>query len=469
MTGFWIVAAAMTGATVALLLWPLVRRPATSALPERDRFDLAVYRDQLAELDRDLARGVIEAAQAEAARAEIGRRMLAVAEAGPKPVPQAGTGRRRLALAIAVLVPVGVLAIYLPLGRPDLPGQPFAERDRHREGVPTEIVTAVERLAAKLAQQPDDLPGWLLLGQSYVRMGRPDQGAEALRHAVALSKGAPEVASALGEALTVANQGTVSAEALDAFAQAVAKQPDEPRARFYLSLAKAQSGDLKAALDGWSALLAGSPADAPWVPTVRERIEETAQRLGLDVAKVMPEPKPPAHPETAGAPGPSSGDVAAARAMAPADRQQMIRGMVEGLATRLDKEPGDIAGWLRLARAYEVLNEPEKRLDALHRASEQAPKRTDVLIAYGDALLGLAAGAGPEAPLPAAATTVFRSVLALEPENPQALWYLGLDAANSGKAKDAAALWQRLLPLLDTGSPERAEIEARLAKLEKGG
>ncbi len=453
MTLFWLAAASLTVLVVALLVTPLLRRP--NPVPARAAYDLEVYRDQLTEIERDLGRGLIAREQADGARAEIGRRLLAAAdgvEAGSEPPPRSG---RRLAWGLLVAIPIAALAGYAAIGRPDLPAQPLASRmtaPATADAVPADVTAAVAHLAERLTQQPDDLDGWTVLAQSLGRMGRLAEAVDAWRHAAALAKDDPEFQGDLAEALIAANQGLVPEEARRLFDGILTKTPDDPRAIHYLAMAAAQAGDYRGALDRWLALAARSPADAPWLPTIRQGIEAMAERLKLNAAAIMPKPLPP----QAATPAPD------------AESQQgaMVRGMVDSLAARLAAQPDDLAGWMRLARSYQVLGESEHRLDALKHAKSLAPSQPDILVAYGEALLEGAPAAQGGAPLPADAVESFQAALAAAPDTAAALWYLGLHAAATGHPAAARPLWQRLLGQLDPKSPDYAEVKARLDQLK---
>lgn len=473
---FWILAAAMTAAATAFLLHPLLRRAGKGDGPRPD-WDLHVYRDQLDEVGRDLARGVIGPAQAEAARAEIGRRMLAAADARPaSPPPRTPAPRtaRLVAAVLAAAVPLGALAVYVPAGRPDLPARPFASRGPVADAPPAEVLQALDRLNRHLAENPDDLQGWLLTGQVYDRMGRFAESAEAYRKALSISQGDPAIASSFGEAQVRADGGIVGPEARRAFEGALEHDPGDMRARYYLALVRAQAGDDAGALERWAELVRLSPADAPWLPVVRRQIAEAAGRLGRDVAAVMPDPLPPspgagdgAQPAPSrAAPGPSPEQMAEAADLPPEQRREMIRGMVERLADRLERTPEDAQGWLRLARAYHVLGEPDKEGDALSAAVKAAPDRPDVLSAYAEALV---ADLPADAPPPAEAVAALRKVLAQRPDDPMALYVIGLDAAGSGRPGEAAEMWNRLLAQIEPGSLRHAELRARIDALKPGG
>jgi len=270
---------AMTVAAMALLLGPLMLRDRGAAA--RDAYNLAVYRDQLAEIERDTGRGVIEPAEAEAAKAEIARRILALT---PAPTP---TAARRGPLAVAavaiLLLPIAAWAIYWRLGSPELPDEPhralIAAASPHLD-----IAEAVRQLEEHLATHPDDLQGWLLLARSDLDLGRYTQTVEAYRHAAELSGQRPVIVGDWAEAQVLAADGTVTPAARQAFEAALADPESAPRSRYYLALADMQAGDTKKALQEWVDLEAESRADAPWLTLVRQRIAEAAKALGVDPA-----------------------------------------------------------------------------------------------------------------------------------------------------------------------------------------
>lgn len=387
MIGLWITIAVLTAVALGLLLVPLARRGRAPA-PTRAAYDVTVYRDQLAEVDRDLERGLLGDGQAKAARIEIQRRMLA---AGPEdgsggteePVRSRPRGSVAVIAAIAVAVPAGALGVYLYLGSPDAPGQPFAERGTAtadadagaREG----FRGVVGRLAERLLRNPDDLKGWLLLARSYMTLENYGDAANAFRRAMGLSDNRADIAADYAEALALAGGGPITPQVRQIFEGVFAAEPRNLKARYYLGMAKAQQGDVRGALQDWVDLRALSPPDAPWRPVLQQQIKTAARALGIDPATVKPSPgaaalagaRPPAPAprETApGAPGPGRADMEAAARMSDEERAAMIRSMVKRLADRLEENPGDREGWLRLARAYEVLGETEKAGRARARA-----------------------------------------------------------------------------------------------------
>ncbi|WP_395677882.1 c-type cytochrome biogenesis protein CcmI [Inquilinus sp.] len=455
MTGwaFWIVAALMTAGAVALLLRRLFATDAGAA-----GSDAAIYRDQLKELERERAAGEIGVAEAEAAKAEIARRLLAAAGQAQPDVAAPAVPPRRIALGLAVLLPVAALAVYLVEGTPGLPSQPFASRDPGERLAVQSASAEAQALEQRLAASPQDRAGWIELGQRWGQLGESAKAADAYGRAIGLGNADAELTGRYGEALVGANGGTVTETARAAFDQVLTQRPADVRARYFLALGNAQAGDDKAALALWQALARESPADAPWLPSVRQHLAEAAQRLGLDVAAATPAPQPAARP------APPAGGAAIA-SLPPDEQAKAIRGMVDGLAARLEQSPDDLEGWVRLARARGVLGDAGAAADAYARAAALAPDNNDLLRAYADALL--TAGRGEE--VPPLLETGLRRILASEPNDLQALWFLGIAAQKAGQPEEARRLWSRMRDQFQEGSQERRAIEGRLSQLPASG
>ncbi len=348
----WLIVGIMAALVVALLLWPLFQ---LSGAPESRRgFDLAVYRDQLAEVERDLDRGVLTEEQAAAARHEIERRLLGVAEATPPDEAVAAGATSRwtplLALGLAVVLPVGGVALYVVMGSPQTPSLPFAERPVIEEDAPGDLPRLVEQLARRIAESPEDPRGWRLLGRSYGQLGRYQEAAAAIRQAIAQGEDGAAAWADLGEMLIAANEGVVVPEAAQALAEALKRDPAEPRSRYYSGLVLAQDDRMEQALEVWETLADDGPADAPWNALLGQQIAAARRSLGLPA-------------------GPDAADMAAAAEMTAKERDAFIRSMVERLATRLKQEPDDLDGWLRLTQAYRVLGERGAAAEALKRAA----------------------------------------------------------------------------------------------------
>lgn len=368
--------ALMTAAAVFAVLWPLGR---TKRAPAGS--DLAVYRDQLDEIERDRSGGRIGAEEAGAARVEVSRRLLAAdaAARSSMPTPRVATILRRVTAVVAlILLPLGAIATYLALGSPNLPGEPLAAR-LAKPPAERSIDTLVAQVEEHLEHNPRDGRGWEILAPVYLRLGRFDDAVKARRNALADNGETADRQAGLGEALVAAAQGIVTAEASKAFARAVALDPHQPKARFYLGLAAEQDGRQADAAKAWRSLIAEAPADAPWLGFVRtalRRIDPTAPEA--------------AEPKTDGVqPGPSSAQIAAAGQMTPANRQAMIRGMVDRLAARLKGDGADVDGWLRLMRAYMVLGERDKARSAAADARRALAADPDKLRQVDEAAKGL--------------------------------------------------------------------------------
>ena len=351
----WVVLTLMVAVAAVGVAIPLVRRHQA-----RGDAALAVFRDQLADLDVQVAAGAVQPEEAEGLRTEIRKRLLAEdrhALAPARPLAPASYGR--IALGLAAIIALAGTGLYALMGRPDLAEHPAATMPASAavasDGQPSaaDVDSMIAQLKAKIEANPSDPEGWRMLGWSYMQTGRGAQAVDAYRHAVKLRPDEPGYLSALGEALVQTAGGTVSPEARAIFGRVNKADPADPRARYFLALARGQSGDKRGALDDLVALLNSAPADAPWAPELRPIVEANAQALGVDLTGKL---KPPAAPAAA-APMPSTEQVQAAQQMAPGDQQAMIRGMVDRLAERLKAQPRDLEGWQRLMRARMVLND----------------------------------------------------------------------------------------------------------------
>ncbi|MET7245719.1 c-type cytochrome biogenesis protein CcmI [Methylobacterium sp. EM32] len=355
MTAIWFIFALMTGLAVLALLWPMSRRLALAAVPEgeaRIATETGFYRDQLREIDRDAARGLLAEPEAEAARAEAARRLL---RASREPGRVAGAvgepalRRRRAASAFALsTVPLVALLVYGMYGSPDLPAQPQAERLAHARSAGNDLAAAVAQIEAHLAKAPEDGRGWAVLAPVYLRVGRGEDAIKAYENSLRLlGEDATRLAD-YGEALVATGDGVVSSKARDAFERALKQDPNAVKPQFYLARAAEQDGDRTQARTRYAALAAGAPPEAPWLPMVRDslaRLDGTA-------------PPPSVKPATGPAKGPAMSE----------EQRGMVRGMVEGLAQRLAAQGGTPEEWARLVRSYGVLGERPKAEEVLAQA-----------------------------------------------------------------------------------------------------
>ena len=366
----WVIFALMTAAAILAVVWPLGRAPRASARGS----DLAVYKDQLKEIDSDRASGLIGEAEAEAARLEISRRLLAAAEPLPSPgIVATGSRkserRRTAAIAALAILTLGPLGFYIALGSPNIPGEPAFARVTTPKGHES-IARLVSQVEAHLAASPNDGAGWEVLAPVYTRLGRFDDAVQARKKAVQLNGATATREADLGEAETAAAGGVVTAEAKAAFERAVASDPKEAKARYFLGLAAEQDGRNDEAATIWRSMLAEAPAGAPWVGFIRQAL---ARVSGAPVATVEP----------------SSADISAAADMSAGARRDMIRGMVARLADRLHDNGADVEGWLRLVRAYVVLGDRTKAKDAAAEAKRALGERPDDIRRIDDLVKGL--------------------------------------------------------------------------------
>src|SRR5262245_5769388 len=343
----WLVFALMTAAAVVPVLWPLSRG---GAARKAAGSDVAVYQDQLAEVERDRAAGRIAEREAEAARVEVSRRLLAAADAASAqaraPVDPAAWRPRAAALAALVVLPLGAVALYRALGSPELPGEPLAARSQ----IPNEqrsLAALISQVEGHLARNPEDGRGWEVLGPVYMRLGRFDDAVTARQNALRLLGSTVAREVDLGEALAAQANGVITESAKASFDRALAMDRSDVRARFYMGLAAEQEGRQSEAAAIWRELLAKAPAGAPWAEFIRRAL---------------------ARVEGAVPAGPSERDVEAAAELTPEQRTAMVRGMVERLAERLKRDGSDVDGWLRLVRAYTVLGERDKAREAASEA-----------------------------------------------------------------------------------------------------
>jgi cytochrome c-type biogenesis protein CcmH len=391
----WSILALMTVAALGAVVWPLVRARGMTAAGS----DVVVYRDQLEEIERDRTDARIGAVEAEAARVEVSRRLLAAANAeNATPAETGSGGRRRIAAAAAavVMVPMLAVALYGVLGSPDLPGQPLAARtkggEENLESNP--IAQLIARVEAHLEENPDDGRGWEIVAPVYMKLERYEDAAKARRRAISLL-GATAIREVdLGEALTAAANGVISEEAEAAFNRAIALDAENFKAQFYLGLAAEQEGNTAEAARLWRALIAKAPSEAPWLPVVRQalaRVETPGAEVPAAPSAAAPSAGAPS-PPVAAAPGPRPEDIANAAKMTEQQQSQMIRGMVDRLATSLHQDGSNLEGWLRLLNAYKVLGEHAKAKAAVAEARAALASEPDKLARLDTAIKDLDIG-----------------------------------------------------------------------------
>jgi cytochrome c-type biogenesis protein CcmH len=367
----WFVFALMTAAAIFAVLLPL----GLGGGKQAGGNEAVVYKDQLAEVDSDLSTGLIGTAEAEAARVEIGRRLLAAADQDRDAPAGSNVRLRRVAAVVALVgLPIVAVATYLPLGSPRLADFPLAERARGTDGKQP-LESLVAQVEQHLEKNPSDGRGWTVLAPVLARLGRFDDAVRAFRNAITYNGETADRRADLGEVMAGAAGGVVTADAKTEFERALALDAGEAKASYFLGLAAEQDGRKTDAVEIWRAMLAKGPLDAPWRPLVTAALTRVAGE-----PPAAGEPRAPAlSPET----------MAAAKDMNADDRDAMIKGMVERLATRLKQNGDDVEGWLRLVRAYLVMGDQEKAKSALSDARQAVSGDADRLKQLNDGLKNL--------------------------------------------------------------------------------
>lgn len=370
---FYIVISGIAALVALALARPLVT--GRNAAENRDAQNAQLFRAQLEEIERDLARGTISATEAEGARIEISRRLLAADQKagraeGPAPAPRRRSG---LVAGLALIgTPALAMLVYFSTGAPGMQDQPLAQRSaalaaassahsrpdqataeaamedriRRPEAPDPRYVEMVAQLEDVVGNRPDDIRGHQLLANALMNLGRYAEAWREYARVIELSGGAAdaETHAAMAEGMILATGGYVSPAAEEALARALERDPNLPIARYYNALALHQAGRADEAITIWEALREESPEDAPYLPWL--------DRM-LAVARGETE-------EAAPQPGPGSAEIAAAEELSPEERMAMIEGMVSQLETRLADQGGSVEEWVRLINAYMQLDRPEE-------------------------------------------------------------------------------------------------------------
>lgn len=382
---FWI-AAVLIAALGALPVLAALFRPGDG---RGNAHDMAIYRDQLDEIDRDLSRGVLTEDEAERTRAEVSRRLLDADRRGARRMHDAPRSARLVAAGlVALAVMAGGVALYSIQGAPGYPDLPLRARladadnarserlsqseaeTRAREAgaLPEpvepgpEFAALMDRLRTAVKERPDDPQGLRLLAANEARLANFDAARAAQERLVEVLDGEvpAEVYAYLGELMVMSAGGYVSPEAETQFAAALRIDPRNTRALYFMGLSYAQTGRPDRTFGIWRPLLESAPPDAPWIAAIRAQIGEIAARAGVDY-------QPPAAPQDA---GPTPEDLAAAAEMSPEARQQMVQGMVSRLSERLATQGGTAPEWARLIAALGVLGEND-RAAAIYGEAQQ--------------------------------------------------------------------------------------------------
>ena len=350
----------------------------------------------------------------------------------------------RIALALASLVMAASLGLYLMLGRADLPSRPLAERGAEiaaaaekAQAVAEDRGAALQEARAQVARTPEDVGAWLQLAMAAAGTDSTTE-IMALKKAEKLANGDPAIRALRAEAMARAADGQVTLPARELIAEILAASPTEPRALYLSGLAAYQDEDYAAAVAIWRRLETLSPSDAPWMTLLAENIANAARSGGIDPERIAPAPS-----------GPDEKAIADAAAMREEDRAAMIAGMVEGLAARLAEEPGDVDGWRRLIRAYQVLEQVEDTQAALVGLADALPNDIDAQLSALEHMVV----AQLEPGFTDASQRLIGRIESLDPARPEGLYIRGHFARQAGNIDRARALWEELYARLPDDAP----------------
>ena len=361
----------LAAAALVFLFSPLAFKSETES---REQV-LNPYRRQLSELEKEKERGVIDEAEAASIRLEIKRRLIRESQAHKDRATEPEERQAKIIPAVGLILLVTAAALlYAWLGRPDLPGSAVRDSDKLPQQALAELGDLDQKLAklrARLKENPDEYEGWLLLARSNLSLGRYEEAANAFGRAAELRAGDAEIFALQGQALVGLHGGIVTPAASLAFGRAFELQPEHPTPRLYEGYRLFQAGNVRAALAIWQKLVVEVPANTLWLERIRMEISR-AEAIIAQQDKLLTGPKVPT---------PDSERIEAARQMSPSQRQTFIESMVARLRGRLEEQPDDLDGWLRLARAEEVMGNIEAAIAALDRAADLAGPDSETDIA----------------------------------------------------------------------------------------
>ena len=444
----WFVLTAMCSAAAVVVAIPLIRRYESSG--ENGAADSSIYRDQLKEIERDRDAGQINPDEADLAKIEIQRRLLASLKTSDTRRPVSPVWRSVALVSATGFVVLGAVNLYAVNGRPDLPAAPNAAPVPDTNAVTGnapilpaapantgagDVDNMIGNLAAKLKQNPGDAEGWRMLGWSYFNTQHYDESAQAYAKAIDLVPENIDYQSAYAEAVVQAADGIVTPKAQQIFEVVLQKNSKEERARFYLALAREQAGELRAALDMWIALLGDAPKDAGWLVDVRQRINELGKKTSRDVTAIL-----------AGGTAPASGQNTT---LAAADQQASVEAMIANLSAKLESNPVDRDGWAMMIRSLKVKGDLPAAQAALSKALivfKDDPSTSTQIAALAKSL-GVGAAEAPATTAPAISQEDVAAVTALPAQDQQVMIRGMVDrlAEKLAESPHDADGWMRLI------------------------
>lgn len=437
---FIAIASVLTLVVIVWLLRALLRPAAETAISSK-QLNIAIYRDQLEGVDRDLARGALTAQDADAARDELQLRMLDDAQDGPAPAPNPSPwiSSKLTAGLVALLVVSGSAGMYRWLGTPQAL-DPAAATRAERE----KVLQMVESLAQRLKANPDNPQGWAMLARSYKVMGRIDDAINAYKQAGSLMETEPDLMADYADLLAVRAGDNLQGAPMELVRKALVINPKHPMSLMLAAAHSYREGNFKQAVGYWETLLAELPPDSPDATQLQGFVADAREKGGLSGAKPAPKnsDKAPGNTPNAGA---------------PADNPQVLE-MVERLATRLQSNPGDLEGWARLARSYKVLGRLADAEAAYAKAGALVDKTPDMLTDLADLLATRAGGSLEGRP-----STLIDKALKLSPQHPMGLMLAGTAAYRRGDFPKAISHWEKLAALVQPGTQDAQWVASSLA------
>ncbi|NDP38864.1 MAG: c-type cytochrome biogenesis protein CcmI [Rhodoferax sp.] len=459
MTVFIAIAVVLTLLVMAWIVRPLLR-PAPSAGVSSQRLNASIYRDQLDTLERDLARGVISAADCEATRDELQLRLLDDTEEPAAVHATSDTSfwsARLTAAVIALLMPLGAAGMYWWLGTPAAI-DPVAAHKANED----QAMKMVDSLAARLRANPDNPTGWAMLARSYKVMGRFAEAEQAFIKAGDLINTEPDLMVDYADLLAVRANNNIEGKSLELINKALRIDPQHPMGLMMAGVAAYRRADYIGAVTYWETLLALLEPGSP-----------DAQQVETDIADARAKGALPGGPRTSTSPvAPMTRDAAEAGKLPPVDpaaaaatTPEMVNQMVDRLAERLKTNPDDLTGWARLARAYKTQGRLAEAEQAYAKAGKLVDGNPDLLTQYADVLAMRA-----DNKIEGRTLTLVNKALALDPNHPTALMMAGTAAYRRADYAQAVAHWEKVLTVLAPGSNDAKQVQAEIADARaKGG
>lgn len=252
--------------------------------------------------------------------------------------------------------------------------------EREASPAPTASVDPLAALEKDAQGNPQDSGAWQRLGFAYFDAGRFTAAADAYAKAAAAAPNNAVLWSSLGEALVMASErDPMPPRAREAFAEAIALDPKDPRARYFRAVEKDLAGDHSGAVNDWLALLADTPPGAPWETDLIRTIEQVGKINKIEVSGRLAEARAerpasaPSHPAFDAIPGPSQEQLATAGSIPPGEQRAMAEGMVAKLEARLAGDPSNVDGWIMLMRSRKTLGQDAAAAKALRDAIAANP------------------------------------------------------------------------------------------------